>query len=323
MATSGNYDLALTFNEVATEAFDILQIGADGETLSGDMITRAKSSYNLMIKEWQSQGIHLWSYEEGTLFLEVGREKYDFRDSTTKAANSWFETTTTSDTVASTTSIVVTDSSDIQDGDHIGIIQSDNNLFWTTVNGDPVSTTVNLIDAIPKETNAGAFVRNYRASTSTVPSLIPISRVLRVRRRENDDYEIPIVFESRTDYFDLPNKNQLGTPIQAHYTRQDLAGQIGGIMYLWNTPISSCPVINFTYERKLQIVVDPVNETVDVPDYAQLAVVYNLAERLLSKYGASPQRVKYIREEARKYMDNMLAYDSAVYPVVMDMQRYG
>ena len=322
MTTSGIYTLSKTLNEVAAESFDILQIGADGETLSGDMIGRFKISANLTLKEWQAQGIHLWSYTEGTLFLTVGQEKYDFRESSTHVANTWFETTTTADTVAGATSIEVTSIDDIQDGDPIGIIQNDNNLFWTTVNGTPSGLTVQLDDAITLATLSGAFVRNYRVGTSTAPELIPVSRILNVRRQESTDYEIPIIFESREDYFNLPNKSQNGTPIQAHYARQDLAGEEGGIMYLWSAPSSSVPVINFTYERKLQILDDP-DDTLDLPDYAQLAFIYDVAVKLIPKFGASKDLAFWVKSEAERLKNDMLSYDSAVYPIKMKMKRYG
>jgi hypothetical protein len=321
MSTSGVYDLGLTQNETIEEAFDLLQIGAEGETLNGSMTRRAQNSANLLLKEWSSQGIHLWSYTEGTLFLTVGQEKYDFRLAATHVVNEWFETTTTAATTAGASSIAVTSATNIQVGDPIGIIQNDNNLFWTTVQSIS-GLTINLVDSITLATLSGAFVRNYRVGTATDPALIPISRILDVRRQESTDYEIPIVFQSRKEYFDLPNKSQNGTPIQAYYARQDIAGESSGIMYLWNPPNSSVPVINFTYERKLQIFTDP-NETADIPDYAQMAFIYNLAVKLIPKYGCSQGRAVFLIAEAERLKNDMLAYDSAIYPIKMKMRRHG
>lgn len=322
MAGSGIYTLSKTLNDIASEAFDVLQIAADGETLGGDMMGRAKLSLNLMLKEWQTQGMHLWSETEGTLFLTVGQEKYDFREASTHIANTWFETTSTAATSAGATSISVTSISNIQDGDPIGIIQNDNNLFWTTVNGTPSGLTVNLDDAVTLATLSGAQIYNYRVGTSTSPELIPVSRVLDVRRRELTDYEIPIVFTSRKDYFDLPNKEQVGTPIQAYYSRQDIAGESAGIMYLWSAPASSVPVINFTYERKLEMLVNG-DDTVDVPDYALDAVIHCLALKLIAKFGASREHALWVKAEADRLKNDMLSYDSTLYPIRMKMKRYG
>lgn len=315
MATSGNYTLELSLNELAGEAFDILQVAADGESLNGDMIGRFKKSANLLLKEWQAQGSHLWTETEGTLFLTAGQAKYDFRDASTKVSNEWFETNTTAATIVDALIIPVSSSDNIEAGDTIGIIQDDNNLFWTTayrVSG--LNVTVN--DKIPLATLSGAYVRNYR------DTFIPVSRVTNVRRKETTDYEIPIVEQSREDYFNLPNKDQTGTVIQAYYDRQDVAGQKYGIMYLWNSANSSVPVINFTYDRKLQIL-DEASQTIDLPEYAQQAFIYNVAEKLIMKFGASPERAMLIRSEALRLRNDMLSYDTDSYPIKVVMRRNG
>lgn len=319
MATSGTYTLSLTLNEIVTEALELLKVVGDGETLSGDHVSRSKVALNLLLKRWQAQGIHLWTYEEGTLFLKVGQSKYDLTDSSTYAANTYYETTTTAATTAGATTILVTNSDNIAIGDKIGIIQNDNDLFWTTVSGKS-GLTITLNAGITLATLSGAVVYSFKVATATVPELIPISRVLDVRRKEGTDYEVPIVFESRKDYFNLPNKSQNGTPIQAYYDRQDVSGETSGVMYLWEAPSDATPVINFTYERKIQTM-ENANDTLDIPDYAQDALIYNLAKRLIPKFGCSDQVAALVIAEAKELENNMLAFDSALYPIRVKMQR--
>ena len=322
MTTSGIYNYSRTLNQVATEALQLIEAVGDGETLNGDHVERSKASLNSLLKESQTQGMHLWTETEGTLFLKVGQASYDFRDASTHVANSYNETTTTADTTAATLTIPVTSITDINDGDIFGIVQSDNDIFWTTVNGTPVGLNVIVDDPVTLTTISGAQVRSYTPSTATVPALIPVSRISpgqgSVRRKEADDYEIPIIFESRKDYFNLPNKAQNGTPIQAYYSRQDIAGQVGGIMYLWNAPCSGVPVINFTYERKIQIMVDE-GDTLDIADYAHEYIVTNLAKRLILKFGCGVERAKLVRADAKETKENMLAYGASMYPISIKM----
>ncbi len=77
---SNEFSLELTLNDVIFEAYDLLQVATDGETITGGLFNRALSSLNIMLKLWQSQGIHLWTMTEGSLLLRVGQSKYDFRD---------------------------------------------------------------------------------------------------------------------------------------------------------------------------------------------------------------------------------------------------
>jgi len=311
MALSGTYELTFTMNDLIQESFELLQIAGDGETLSGNMLTRAKMSANLMFKSFEQDGPHLWTETEGSLFLAVGQEKYDF--STAKLSNNWFETTLSADASSGAGSITVTSASDILSGDTIGIILDDNDLFWTTVNGTPVGASVVLTDVLTGAASSGNFVRNYR------DTFIPAVRINNVRRKESTDYEIPIVFQSRKDYFNLPNKSQQGTPIQAYFSRQ----QDAGIMYVWNSPSSSVPVINFSYERKMQIV-ENTSDDLDFPPEQFEMVAYQLAKRLLAKFsGTTPERAAFIINEADKLLDLALSFDSPVYPVKVRMTQHG
>ena len=181
----------------------------------------------------------------------------------------------------------------------------------------------NQIDVTSALSGAAAIGNNIVNLTTRRDRFKKIKRVHndQVRRRQSTDYEIPIVFQSRKDYFDLPNKNQRGTPIQAYYDRQ-LAGRIGGVWYLWNVPSDGREVINFTYERAIEIMVNPT-DTFDVPEDWYDAITYNLAKRLIPKVGCSQERKADIVAGAQEYLDNALAFDSAVYGVRLKPQKYG
>lgn len=319
MTTSGVYGFNPKAGELILEAYETLQVASQGETLSGDMLRRGINSLNYLFKKMQNDGIHLWTYTEGTLFLQVGQNQYSFDPALSNFANTFFETTTAVAALSGASTVTVTDASNIQDTDEIGFIRADNNsLFWTTVSGAPVGDVVTLTDVLPADVNLGAIVYNYRNRASS--PFIPISRLTPngVRRRESTDYEIPIIFESRVSYTDLPNKEQLGVPIQAYYQRSIPFG----VMFLWTTPNSSVPVINFTYERKIQQVTDP-EETLDYAEEYHEAVMYQLAKRLMPKVGASPEMMATINTEAERSYNEALGYDSAVYPIEIDMDFYG
>ena len=91
-------------------------------------------------------------------------------------------------------------------------------------------------------------------------------------------------------------------------------------MYLWNAPDSSVPVINFTYERKLEIMVN-ATDTLDFPDYAHEYIVYNLAKRLIPKFGASQGVTALIMAQAEETKRDMLAYGNSMYPIQIGIAR--
>lgn len=401
---SGNYELPIqTLGDVIYQAYDELQVATDGEPISGGLFNRARDALNLMIKNWQSQGIRLWTITEGSLFLQVGLDKFDFRDEgrdlgfdPTKRkihlANEFIQRATTTAIAATNLGVDLDDVTFLEVGDQIGFVGDNRDLEWfivmqisgntvqfdraaanpamigsvcytyrylfsTTLTGAALAAAVTLtvadttlfaagnevlihLDDNTTDTREIASV-DEGASTITItngissPAAIgkavvntstrrdqfaPVERILNdtVRRRESTDYEIPIVFQSRKDYFDLPNKNQPGTPIQAYYDRQ----QPQGVMYLWNPPFSALPIINFTYERAVQVATDP-DHTLDMPEDWILAVVWNLAEQLIPRVGCSESRAARITTNAEKYLDQALAFDQAVYPIRLKPQKYG
>jgi len=308
MTTSGTYRLGATFDEIAEEALDILQMGEDGETLSGNMVERCRKSANFMLKAWAGQGIHLWTQQEGTLFLVVGQSKYDFASA--NLANTWYETTLSAAEATGQNILSVTLTTNITVGDVAGILLDTKDMFWTTVLSK-TSTTITTAAVLPSAAASGAKVKTYVSG-----SFIPVNRVTDVRRRESMSYEIPINFESREDYFNLPDKTSTGEPVQSYFSRQETAGN----MYIWPPPSTADTAINFTYERPLQIV-STGSQTIDIPEYWYEAMIYNLAKRLIPKFGCTVARAQIIANMAEEFLNVALDFDSEMYPIRMVMNH--
>lgn len=301
MALSGVFTYTLTANEAVSEALDILGIGAQGDTLSGNDYQRAYRSLNLLLKQLQTQGGHLWTETEGALFLVKGQAEYDF--STAKLANTYYSTTTTAAASSGATTIDLTAVTSMSATDNIGIVLSDGTIQWTTVSS--ISTlTVTLDAALTGDVASGANVYYYDTTTFT-----PVFRVTDVRRKEADDYEIPVNFDARKDYNGMPNKTETGVPVMAYYSRQEPSGK----MYLWPSPSSADYVMTFTYERKLNVVQDN-SDSIDIPDYWFNAFIYKLASMLIPKFGGvSVEKAQLVNAMATQYMNEVLSMDNAVY----------
>ncbi len=218
------------------------------------------------------------------------------------------------------TTIELTSVAGIVAGRVIGITDDANAVLWTTVNAVDVDTRiVTLNDAITAVSSIGNVVLAYSSEQNFIPiSRVPETDSVRRNAGELSDYEIPIVFQSREEYFNLPNKRQTGTPIQAYYSRQEPQG----IWYLWNAPNSAVEYLAFTAERQIQIQ-EIATDTFDLPAEWHLALSYNLAKLLIPIEGCSPQRVQLIREDAADYLDQALAFDSAIYPIRLKPEKYG
>lgn len=319
MATSGAYTLSYNTNQIIEEAFDNLEIGQDGDSITGDMYKRARKSLNIMLKAWEGQGIHLWTMETGYLFMNKGQYIYDF--STANLANVYSETTTDAAEAIGQTIISVTATTIVGgDGvsrtmaasDIIGIITTDNDMHWSTVASISAGVSVTIDDALTVAAASGAVVYWYTPST-----FAPVTRMLSVRRKDTTDYEIPIILGAKEDYETLPNKSQQGTVIQTYYERSEPTGKL----YTWNAPSSVRPILSFSYERRIEIQSTTTN-TFDLPEYWFDALVFNLANKLKFKYGASAFRWTEIEKEARNTLDLALTFDTSLAPIQVNLVRH-
>lgn len=304
MALSGEVTLTTTLNEMLTEAYDLLQIGQDGETLNGDLLGRAKRTANMMIAEWEAQSTHLWVSKRGTLFPVVGQSLYDF--STARVTNEFFETELAAAASSGASTITVDSATSFASAMSIQVILDDNTGFWTTINGAPASNVITLTDVLTGDALINAKVRAY----SDV--LDPVMRIKTVRRRDSATQEAPVSFRSE-DEFDLLSDKESSSDInQAHYNRDLETGQ----MRVWGVPNSAIPLLNFTYDRRLNIMSTNA-DSFDLPSYWHSAFCFNLANRLKLKFGCTPQRSQELTMFANETLTAALSFDTENYPIVI------
>jgi len=72
MATSGTYDWQMDVSDIVEEAFELA--GWEGRT--GNDLTTARRSLNLLLTEWSNKGVNLWTIEEDSITLTAGTSNY-------------------------------------------------------------------------------------------------------------------------------------------------------------------------------------------------------------------------------------------------------
>jgi hypothetical protein len=320
--SSGSTAFRMTTDDVITEAFSIMQIGIEGESLTPERFANGKRSLNLLLGTWQAQGIHLWTYEEGTLFLEAGKNSYTLEQ--VQATNYYTLTTTTVASLATDTVVTLAttelkidqEGTDNLDTDwYIGFLKADNNLFWTTVvsaSGDDITIT----DGIPEDMAIGTQVIFYRDKVRAVERLHSTRRIDGFYTGTTLTNEVPVALESHQEFFDLPTKGATGVTSLSYYQRK----LPEGILWVWQTPQDSLKPINFTYERKLEDFVLN-DDCADVPKYWLEALCYGLADRLKIKYRVPPQLSAEIATMADRALSQALEFDDANYDLSVSINR--
>lgn len=307
MATSGSTDFTETRDQIITNSLTLLGVVGAGETVQPNDITFCASMLNSMVKGWMSQGIHLWTEEEGTLYLVNGQNEYQLVASAAGAfgadgTGTPVETTLTS--TGSGSSITVATIVGMANGNTIGIVLNDNTIFWTTINGTPSGSTVVLTSGIIGAASSGNQVFTYPAQ---LPRVLTI-QAARLRNQYGFDRTIKVV--PRNDYFTIPQKNSAGSPNIIYYSPQVSTGSV----YLWPCPDNVNERVKITYLRTIQDF-DTGSDNPDFPQEWIECIIYNLAVRVAAAYGISLtsggiQGNPDLLRQAAQYLDDLKGWDA-------------
>lgn len=274
------------------------------------MYTTGLFQLNAIVTAAQATGLHVWTEQEAILFLQANQVRYEIggpgTNANTSDSNQWLELTLTAPVAPAATAITVSSIAGVSNGQNIGIVLGNGTTFWTTVNGAPTGTTINLAAAVP---TPGAPVGNFALVYTTAisrPLKIPAARLLTL----NGLNETPMTIMSRQEYMDTPNKLSPGTPTQWFYTPQ----VDRGILYVWPAPVQSAWAVRFTWYRPLQDFFAP-GDTMDFPQEWVSPLLWTLARDLMGLYDTPPQRQQYINQMAALYGDLAISYDRDSEPV--------
>jgi len=321
---SGDTSFRLNTAGIVQEALDICQIGVEEDDIDPETYNRVVRSLNLLVSAWQNQGIHLWTFQEATLFLEANKNKYTLEQSHAVNSDKYKVTTsqatiTSGSTAFDITDTTVTDNANVTTtidfGWSIGFMQSDNNIFWTTVDSVDVNE-ITLADVTPEEFTTDTAIFFYEKPLSSV------ERLLEVRRTQGLISglvnETPINLISHEEFMRQPNKNSIGTPNQVTYDR--VLGQ--GVLRVWSTPQNSAEQLTITYERMIDNFFD-VDNCADIPRYYLEALCYGLADRIGIKFRVNPQLQQEIKMRSEQYLAEALDFDNANYDISVDINHGG
>lgn len=300
-----------TYNPVATKiitrAFRIMAVIDDTEDPSPEMMSEGMDSLNSLMAELQATGIHVWTEEEGVLFLQQYQRRYLLGGTTTDHAcdaNAWTLTTLASAAASGASSISVTSTSGISEGDNVGIVLGTGAAFWTTAKTAPSGGAISLTADLTGAATAGAFVISYPVSAQLLrPLRVPFSRRLQltapnagqtVQAPDWGGIITPIgPMSSRQDYFNLPQPNNPGLVTQTYYNPARDQGEF----WVWNVSTNANWAMRFTYYRPIQDF-DSLDNVPDLPREWTSALQWNLAEELKLDYSVPPARQMQIAQKA-------------------------
>lgn len=320
MAISNSYNFNMNRNEIVKAALRKLNAIDQFEEPTEAEVRDSAQALNLLIKSWQSQGLHLWKYEEITIFLENDKILYSLSPAGDHAAftSDVVQTSTTAAASSGASNITVDSIVGLASGDYIGIILSDGSSQWTTINGAPAGSTVTLTDVLIGDVDSGAVVYSY---TTRIQKPM---RIVDARRRNSQTTTVPVQIIAREKYFDLPNKESTGLVSQLHYNPKISSGNL----YIWPSPSD----LTFTLRCSVEYPIADFDTAVDDPDFPSewlRPLIFNLAVDLAPEFGnIAGNELQQLKALADEYKQDALDYDMEYTevqfaPVLDDSFSYG
>jgi hypothetical protein len=294
MTTSGVRSFSVTRNDIIEMALeDIKAYAPDFETIPPAAIVRANKRLNMMIKAWQAAGVGLWLNDWIQVPLQGGMPKYTLNDG--PASRYMMYQTLGVAAAAGAATITLTDASQVDDTNIIGIETDDNWTYWTTVNGAPAGNVVTLTGVMGAAASAGNSVFYYHADEVMVQ---PIG-INSVNLWTPDGSEVMMMGTiavpggntrsltpvSRQEYLSLSNPLSSGSTIQYYFDRQLNNAEL----YVWPIHTDMSCVLMVDCRIPVQDFVN-IDDTPDFPIEWADALHYSLAMRLIPAYDV-PQKI--------------------------------
>ena len=300
MSTSGSVSFSLNALQIIEKAFSKIDVKIAEQSLESFEEQDGIDALNLMIKAWGAQGLHLWTKEEGVLFLDAGKTDYNLGPTGDKACqlDDFISTKTTVAQVAADVVFPVLSTVNMVTGDYVGIELDDNTRHWSTLTVDN-ATQITIATGIPSGSKATSTVFTFTKLVDRP------NRVLSTRRKTfGQNNEIPVSSWSRNQYFNQVNKLSRGTVVNSYYSPQLNNGRI----YVWQTADNVNNLLRFTFERPMQDLLIGDNN-LDMPNEWLEAVVYGLAYRLSDDYNTPPAKADRVGQKAIAFLDDLLGWD--------------
>ena len=301
MATSGSVAFTMTARQVINKAFSKIGIKIAEQKLQPEEFQDGVDALNLLIKAMMAQGLHLWSKDEGVLFLDAGKTDYNLGPQGDEATqlDDFVGTATTAAKIATDMVIEVLDTTGMTIGDNSGVELDDNTRHWTTILSVDSPTQITITTGLPSASKSGSTVFTF---TNLVQRP---QRVLSCRRKTFlNDNEIPVLSWTRDEYFNQVNKNSQGTVVNCYYSPQ----LDNGRMYVWQTASSVNDFLRFTFERPLEDISDGDNN-LDVPVEWLEYMIHAVAWRLTDDYNVPFAKADRIGQKADRFLEDILGWD--------------
>ena len=274
------------------------------ETPSAAAYTAFSNQLNVLIKSLDATGLHLWTEEEATLFLQPGQFSYTLGGTTTDncAWTTYNQTALTTNAAQGATSIVVNSATGFAANYYVGVVLNSGAIAWSKESGAPSGTTITLTIPLPALPLLPIMWFVYQMQV-----VRPLRVVSGRRFAFNGQIDTQMIQMSRIDYRNQPNKSNLGVLTQFFYDPRG-GSNTQGVMWIWPAPSSVNNAFKFTWWRQIQDFAAPGNNP-DLPQEWLDFLIWGLAEKMFSEAKAPASILPYIQQQASSAFETVSGFD--------------
>jgi hypothetical protein len=311
MSVSGSIDFAVTRDDIITEALLLCGVIPDGDSPSDDQITSVSRTLNMMIKNWQAEGLNLFAVQEVFLFLEKGKSRYTMGEGNERYGTDIVDKTLDGAHSAGTVNLTVSSTSGMVAGNDIGIQYGSSDMEWHEIGLVVDSTTVSLVTALENDAADGAAVYSYDPLSER-----PMA-VHNVIRRDAGGSDTPLTQLSRSDYMNLAAKTSSGAVTGCWFDPQLLES------YLWVYPRTDKATDYLVmYVQRTLNDFDLATDNPDFPQEWYMPLAYGLAVAIAPKYGVPVPTYQMLVQQAQYYKEVAHGFDRE-YSVIFGVNTDG
>lgn len=348
LPTSGTFNFqSIEIELIIREAFE--KIGISGEFIEPVKLSSAKRSIDLILLEWMSKSVNLWTLERAYLSLKPLTGQYILDVSVSNIIQAFLRTSIRQNEGgnASSSSGIAANAFDgdpntsctqnVADGwiaydygentqqqiNFIGITSETNQNYTISIDTSADNNTwVNLFN-IPTQAYIAGQIEWF-----DVPSSVN-TRAYRIRETggatlniqeiyfNNNVFDLPITNVSRDDYYTYPNKYLASRPTVFYLDRQILP-----VLNLWPIPTSDYNCLLYSYKKMIQDAGTLYTNGLQIPSRFYPALIWRLSWELAIKF--SPDKAQMLKIESDLAFDIAAREDSESIPlnIVADTSSY-
>jgi len=314
MTRSGSTDFNLNQSGIIRGAIRIVE-GMGGKLSGGrkdatNELKDASEALNMMLKQWQAEGVGLWLNKELSVFFAYRDGRYSL--GTDHASEAVVETEISTAVTSGNSTLGVDSTSGMTNDDILGVELDDGTLQWTTISDVTDSDTLVLGDNL---TDGAAADNNVYTYTTLSGRPLDISEA---RLYRDGGTDTPLNILTRQEWMDISTKETNGVPTCVYYDPQ----LDSSILHVWPRPNSVSNYIKLSARMPIQDF-DKAGDDPDFPQECFRAVKFNLAIDISYEYiDIDSKRFGAVERKAAMLFNSLTMYDAEYGSVILQPDWY-